>query len=60
MIFMPNELCRKCGCETREYTKCTICNQTSKYFCPTCNTQTIEQFHFDCVTKKQIGNAVIH
>lgn len=45
---MPDTLCRNCGTELEEQSKCSECRQPIQQICPKCNYATLEQIHSDC------------
>lgn len=45
---MPDTLCRNCGTELQEQSKCSECKQAIQQVCPRCGYATIEQVHSDC------------
>ena len=45
---MPDTLCRNCGTELKEISKCSECRQAIQQICPNCEYATLEQIHTDC------------
>lgn len=45
---MPDTLCRNCGTELHEQSKCSECRQAIQQLCPKCGYATLEQIHTDC------------
>ncbi|MDX1533921.1 MAG: hypothetical protein R3230_06935 [Nitrosopumilaceae archaeon] len=46
---MPDTLCRNCGSELQEISKCSECKQAIQQECPNCKYATLEQVHTDCI-----------
>ena len=46
---MRNDSCRKCGNEMKTKQTCSICNHPLKFICKSCNTETSEQIHLQCI-----------
>lgn len=50
---MPDESCRKCGNELREYLKCKECKKATRFVCCACGNKTNLQYHFKCNLGKE-------
>jgi hypothetical protein len=46
---MPEELCRKCGEQLKEYSHCVKCKEIIQRICTVCQRKTEEQYHHECV-----------
>ena len=55
---MRNEICRRCGEDTNQIEKCTICHQVIKSLCPECNI-VFDSYHSKCIEIDQLGKIVI-
>ena len=55
---MRNEICRRCGEDTTQIEKCTICHQVIKSLCPECNV-VFDSYHSKCTEIDQLGKIVI-
>jgi len=45
---MPDTLCRRCGEELTEQSKCAECRQTIQHTCPDCKYTPLEKVHLYC------------
>lgn len=47
---MPDTLCRNCGTELKEQSRCSECRKAIQQVCPNCKYATLEQIHTNCVS----------
>jgi len=50
---MPDESCRKCGNELKEFLKCRECNRPTQFECYRCGRKTNHQYHYNCNIGKE-------